>query len=56
MVCFLEKKVKRATDFAKNKISSEDGFCEENFEWRRGKASEGSDGVETYVERLESML
>jgi hypothetical protein len=27
-----------------------------NFEQRRDKASEGSDGVVTYVERPESML
>ena len=31
-------------------------FDEENFEQRRGKAREGSDGVVAYVERLESML
>jgi hypothetical protein len=31
-------------------------FDDENFEQRRDKASEGSDGVAAYVERLESML
>ena len=31
-------------------------FDDENFEQRRDKASEGSDGVVTYVERPESML
>ena len=44
------------TQFCEENFEIRHYFDEENFEGRRGKASEGSDGVETYVERLESML
>ena len=37
------------------KIYKNYNFDEENFMFRRRKPSDGSDGVETYVEQLESM-
>jgi hypothetical protein len=56
MVCFVKygllfgEKVKRATDFAKNKISSEARILASRICFRRDTARSGGDGVDTYSE------